>query len=348
MPKESTHLYLAKNLFDGLCIKEGAQTDYPAAAEVLATAPNLFMLGAVAPDSVFNYIRGGAISVFRHYSSYSHDSSGHNLFGFLPRMAESKLPVIPSLSFALGAICHLTADTVFHPMIYYFTGNDNPGEKQAAIRHYRFETGLDQKLRLLFPELKKALMYHHIRGMEFSSEEFAAALKTIHLPEDAADLVDQTDLLSMFNQHARHESYYGKRFFSILARLLDPLTGFSGELPALFFRDIPGTADKKQVRDFMDKPVEFRYPAGGQVKTASFKQLQHDFTSLFIKQLAPIENELAKRSDSKPEWEILLPAFEMLAPHNPNTGLPSPFSGGDNHETPMTEFCIRSFEQIWE
>ncbi len=47
-----------------------------------------------------------------------------------------------ALSLGAGIICHILADTVFHPLVYYHSGMSrvHPG---ATARHRRFETALD-------------------------------------------------------------------------------------------------------------------------------------------------------------------------------------------------------------
>ena len=157
MPKETTHQYLAEFIAKEITVSD----EFPKVSELLKAAPNLFIMGSVAPDSIFNYTKGPAKEFFSNYAAYSHGKSPEicengGLFGFLGRFAETGLPTGPALSFGLGAVCHLSADIIFHPPVFYFTGTDSMESNEAMVRHLQFESELDRRLRYIFPELKKS------------------------------------------------------------------------------------------------------------------------------------------------------------------------------------------------
>ena len=52
-------------------------------------------------------------------------------------------------------ISHLTADFIFHPPVFYFTGTDIGKTGEAMIRHLYFESELDRIIRWIFPRIKK-------------------------------------------------------------------------------------------------------------------------------------------------------------------------------------------------
>lgn len=345
MPKESTHLYLAAMASDIIA------ESLPATASVLNSAPNLFMLGSVSPDSIFNYTSGGAKEFFKRHIDYSHNPRSHNLFGFLQRFADAELPLIPALSFGLGTICHLSADAVFHPMIHHFTGQNLPGRKDATVRHYRFESALDKTLRRLFPELRSIHLSPHLKAMELPPNLFASALEAIHVPPEEAGIAPAAEYLSMYRQHAKHERYYGGFFYYTLTRLINVLlAGSREELPALFYRDSGGRLTEKQLlrerSAFFNIAVSYLNPVTGNAHEKSFAQMQDEFTSLFTDYLRPVEQCLT-RGSADPAWDDLSPAFEAMIPKDPNTGLAAAYRCETDNENHMSFFSLKTFEEVF-
>lgn len=108
-------------------------------------------IGAVAHDAPY-YYRLGADPAFTHIAEALHSQFGQDTLK--PLLAAGReIPKQPAQqhgrlwSFLLGMLSHYATDIVFHPMVYYFTGDyysSDPGErKRARARHRLLEVYLD-------------------------------------------------------------------------------------------------------------------------------------------------------------------------------------------------------------
>ena len=128
-----------------------------------------YRLGAISHDAPY-YHRYGK-SEFRFIAKYLHGGFGHDTFEPLLKLLEGaeKDSDDRATSFILGMFSHAVVDQVFHPMIYYFTGDyydaDKTKRKLARSRHRLFEVYLDSYIRKskqfsispdLFDETEKA------------------------------------------------------------------------------------------------------------------------------------------------------------------------------------------------
>ena len=107
--------------------------------------PALFVLGGVTPDINFYCMAGPGAKQIQALSAPFHRPDRKALtpvLEFLDRRLANGKKDLPALALAAGAICHIMADTVFHPLVYYFAGMDgvHPG---ATVRHRQFETAMD-------------------------------------------------------------------------------------------------------------------------------------------------------------------------------------------------------------
>lgn len=145
MPKEITHWTLAALLAEEL----------PADSlfyEPIHSFPNLFFLGAIAPDIPFYYLAGPKTSLIQKLGAPLHGSDVRSLGPVLEMLDQNPGRQPAVLAFAAGVICHLLADTGFHPLVYYFSGKEgiHPG---ATARHRQFETALDLHFSFLYKPL---------------------------------------------------------------------------------------------------------------------------------------------------------------------------------------------------
>ncbi|MDC7125214.1 MAG: zinc dependent phospholipase C family protein [Spirochaetales bacterium] len=344
MPKESTHLFLSHAVIEKIETNSTFRNIY----EIINKSPKMFYAGSVSPDSIFNYLNGSAKVYFKQYANYSHNSNSHNIFAFLQRFANEDLPFMPALSFALGTISHFTADMIFHPVVFYFTGKDKIGSDEAEIRHYKFESCLDKTIRWLNPWLKD---FHLPPFTNLSREErftLTKALEIIHLPPEQNGKLDSKEFVSMYKQHTHHESLYGKGSIFFLTSFINFITkGKKEKLNALFYADIRKQSEEEDINYLMNKKINFNNPATGIECSKSLSVLIKDFLYLFMENVTPIAKALNNISPEKnPEWADIENAFDKIPSRNPATGLIS-YYGENNKTQPMTFFKIRSFDSVW-
>ena len=137
MPKEISHWYLAdlvkKNLPEESVFKEP-----------VITHETLFFLGAVTPEIPFYYLLGPKASRILAAAEPFHRPDAGALtpvLSFFDRMG-GVVADPGALSLGAGIICHILADTAFHPLVYYYSGQSRV-HAGAMARHREFETALD-------------------------------------------------------------------------------------------------------------------------------------------------------------------------------------------------------------
>ena len=138
MPKENTHLHFAKT----------TKNYSPDILEIIDRNLEYFYLGSVSPDTLF-YSKKAHI---KDVADYIHGRDGNltNIFVFdlLDEARQTKNEKL--LTFVFGMLTHINLDIVFHPVIFYLTGNyhhkDEDKRMKAIYRHRRYEVALDKRL----------------------------------------------------------------------------------------------------------------------------------------------------------------------------------------------------------
>ncbi len=136
MPKEFTHWLVADVVKDRL------------SAGPLKTAleenPNLFHLGAVLTDSPYYSVFSNRGRSFKKLADALHGE--HFAYPFRNLVFRyGARPDSKRLAFLAGALCHITADSTLHPLVYYFTGHSEASDTESA----RHASGLHRKLETL-------------------------------------------------------------------------------------------------------------------------------------------------------------------------------------------------------
>lgn len=149
MPRELVHWKILEDAVRQLPVESARN-----ARQCLEQQQAAAYLGAIAHDGPFYYKNGS--HPFEQVAEIMHGKYGGDTFAPLRRAAqhivdcdESNRPVL--WAFFLGLLSHVVTDTIFHPMVYYFTGNYNsldPEERRKArIRHRILEVHLDSWVR---------------------------------------------------------------------------------------------------------------------------------------------------------------------------------------------------------
>ncbi len=168
MPKEITHwtlaAALAKKLPDDSLFYQPIQSFF-----------NLFLLGAVTPDIPFYYFAGPKTAFIQNLSALFHGSDARALVPVLAFLDQTPDREPAALAFAAGVICHILADTMFHPLVYYFAGMDglHPG---ATARHRQFETAMDLHFWHLSDDWSRNSLTRVVRKIEVSKRRLIGLL----------------------------------------------------------------------------------------------------------------------------------------------------------------------------
>ncbi|HEY8909956.1 MAG TPA: zinc dependent phospholipase C family protein [Desulfosporosinus sp.] len=150
MPKELTHWHIAREALQrGLPVKVG---------EIITSNPALYYIGAVAHDIAYYDLSKPSEARIERVANQLHGMDGENTLVPLSEMMDTALKQDDNqalLAFLLGMLTHFVADSAFHPMVYYMSGNyfaKDPDERSKAVfRHRLLETGIDLWLETVDP-----------------------------------------------------------------------------------------------------------------------------------------------------------------------------------------------------
>lgn len=161
MPKENTHLYFAHEILK--------QLDNQELVDLIKRNMRYFYYGSVAPDT-FYYGKGEEM---REISEYLHGRYGNltNEIVFEMLNDAKKYKSEMDLVFALGYLTHCGLDIIFHPVVYYLSGNyyDPDPEKahEAIYLHRHLETYLDNVINGKY-YFNNLINYKTLRGLSFA------------------------------------------------------------------------------------------------------------------------------------------------------------------------------------
>jgi len=182
-------------------------------ADAASAFPEFVGAGAVAHDSGYYLWKDPDAHAV---AERLHGRGGYDSFEPFRRLAgrESSLP--EGLAFGFGALSHLAADVVFHPLVYAWTGSEDSEDDQVRwgwpYRHAACETALDSHLEKLWgpPPFRSVARLKHRCGPQLIS------LQTAFSGANAGPLI---------SAHARRQNLFHRRWASWLAHR------FRGEHP---------------------------------------------------------------------------------------------------------------------
>ncbi|TGE37711.1 hypothetical protein E4K67_13405 [Desulfosporosinus fructosivorans] len=142
MPKELTHWHIARAVL---------QRGVPAqVGELIECNPALYYFGAIAHDIGFYDFSKPTEANIERVANQLHGVDGEDTLDPLIKMMEEALSQNNKrnqIAFILGMLTHFVADSTFHPMVYYMSGNyfaeDPEGRGKAVFRHRLLETAID-------------------------------------------------------------------------------------------------------------------------------------------------------------------------------------------------------------
>jgi hypothetical protein len=161
LPKLLTHWVFAEDL------RRGMPADWRV-RKAVDRNPNLYRLGAILPDTPFYLLWGaGARDLYRQAERFHERGAGIERFLATVGPAAGSAATEQRLALAAGIFCHATADAVFHPMVYYFSGF---GTSAARCRHHRLEVCIDLHFTRNFkrPEIQR--LDEILRGVEVDND----------------------------------------------------------------------------------------------------------------------------------------------------------------------------------
>lgn len=184
VPKELTHWHIAR---------EALQKGVPAmVGGIIANNPALYYFGAVAHDIAFYDLSKPSEASIERVANQLHGVDGENTLLPLIEIMETALTQKnqqPYLAFVLGMLTHFVADSTFHPMVYYMSGNyfaEDPLERSKAVfRHRLLETAIDLWLETIDPiEYPSDLIHLWREAGELGHQAFKLFIRHFAYNED--------------------------------------------------------------------------------------------------------------------------------------------------------------------
>lgn len=268
MPKEILHWMIADEAAKMLCGSD--------LGKAVSAFPNCFRLGAVFPD-LFFYIAGYRNS--RRYLELAneyHGNDGEDTYTILRQLVmlpKDDLFIGQIRAFCAGWIMHIHTDSVFHPLVYYITGNyhdPDPLVKTLAVQnHRRFETLMDMRFAVRAGMGTKAFLLKSV----ISGLELPFHCLTERLPHRNS----QGEILHDFDL-AASQSLKNFQFLQYISRkrILGNLLCLAHPFLPDWAREIATVFDSSQLMSRfsgLDGKFHYRNPVTGEEKTASIDDL---------------------------------------------------------------------------
>lgn len=292
MPREIVHWLVLERAKEALPARGASAT-----AKTLNEFPAAAYLGAVAHDAPY-YYRLGADASFNHVAESLHGRFGQDTFDPLRAMA-ADISMRPDneraelWAFLLGMVSHYAADVIFHPMIFYFTGDyydpDTKARKAARARHRLLEVYLDSWFHQHIQTWNSDLISTVLKSLGRSLTNIAALLEQNcgvdivpeHIRnENAAEEKDEKWERSFWHMAKLQELFYSTPVGFVMRQVNTLSFGAFDEYDALC------SYGRRRPLKFFEEPLSFENPIERTPITASITELLgsavNDCTSLFL------------------------------------------------------------------
>ncbi len=227
-----------------------------------------FVLGSVCHDCGF-YQRGQEYEYLKKMSDRLHGKGSNDSFAPVKALLKyyrsgGQVPAYV-LAFAAGALCHIAADTVFHPMIFYYTGKTE--EDGGFYRHAAFESALDQYLQKKYPAPFRGKVHRaYADAKKLVSEE--AFLECLGVFYSGDDSLTKQEARRLITSHQKIQRLFSSRLLRLLGRLVYvPVRGSNKDMSSVFY-----PVGRRQSR-FFENPLSWCNPVTGEAYSGSVESL---------------------------------------------------------------------------
>jgi len=282
MPKEISHWYLADRV----------KSNLPADSvffQPVHTCENLFFLGAVAPDIPFYYLLGPRSARIQAAAEPFHRSDSKALTPVLTFLDGVKQTSVDAGALSLGAgiLCHLLADTWFHPLVYYYSGMSriHPG---ATARHRQFETALDLYFLHQTRARARTSLGRILSETEVTRKKVLGYLGTLFGLDKPGDT---TCLEYAVRSHVFCQALFQKKgVYRMLSGLNRGGHGFLDVVLSLVYPD-----DEKEIPFFFDRLFQYRDPDTGQACRARISDLARETETAALSVLTRVSDRMVQQ-----------------------------------------------------
>jgi hypothetical protein len=266
MPKEITHWAIAEKIYQHL--PDGSHLK-----QLIRQHKNLYLIGAVLPDTPFYLIYGKHGKMMNRIGEEMHDNPADSYVP-LAEAIRCYEPHIPDdvLALFLGIISHIHADSVFHPCVYYFSGiSDHPdGRKKAVARHHTLETFLD--ICYMRDYAGRLMFYELLNHAEISAERLLDAASRIFSGFHKAQRCDEfrEAIQKAFRAHSFIQNLFDKDSLKIILDLLNRIPVKNADLCMSYFYPYR----KPEPVSIFVRPFSYHHPVTGEACCHTVKELE--------------------------------------------------------------------------
>lgn len=305
MPKELTHWHIARE-----ALKRGVPVEVE---KIIASNPAVYYLGAIAHDIPFYDLSKPSDLSIEHIANQMHGVDGENTLTPLIEILEMALnqtnPKQASLAFLLGMLTHFVADSTFHPMVYYLSGNyfanDSVERGKAVFRHRLLETAIDLWLKKVVPmDYPENLNHLWREAGEPGRQAFELLIE--HFANQGDSRVKALFMRARRNHRFLQTAYSWstpRRVLALYRRNGHPEVE---KLEALFY-------SQPLDLSLFDGTIEWLHPVSGELNKTSLDELFNES----VKKVIILFQQLAEQTIE--EWPLLM---RTLPPLSLDTGLP--------------------------
>ncbi len=303
MPKEIAHISIARSVVEKL-------PDQSLFSRAISGCPNLFLYGAVAPDTFYYYLLGPDLRSTQKLTKPFHTSDSSCLDPVFNLLRINGHDKDKTLAFTGGLLSHMATDTVFHPMIYYFCGHDDL-HVGATARHRAFETALDFYFITDSVRQKKTDLNRIMIQLEISPTEL------VDLFERLFSLEKNRQRLSIklaVKEYLLANQILKNRFiYKIIKSLHQYGLGIPGSIEALFY---PSARPFRL--SFFRNTLYYRDTKTGKPLTTTIDRLVENTVQQTVHLLGKLESAIKsnqKRAEirSDPAWSFFRPDLSKQA-----------------------------------
>jgi hypothetical protein len=271
--------------------------------------PQAAFLGAISHDAPYYYKLG--LHPFSKVAEKLHGSDGEDTLEALRKIAhfarhcasEHRQNLLNS--FLLGFCSHVAVDAVFHPMVYYFTGNyydPDPKKRHLAVaRHRLFETHLE---RLFVPLIQQGAGPASLSKSNWTLGAFLSAIPSSDREFIGRTLARATSDASEFSEECLTQFWtksfkHMSRMISLLHRrsisvLLSKLKAF--DIAFLVCAEALCTWPRQGVSERLKEPLHFCNPITGEEQQATVFELADKSATLCLELLSRLHPALDDES----------------------------------------------------
>lgn len=293
MPKEYAHWYLAERTREAL--PELSNRRLGSLRAVLDRNLETYLVGAVAPDILF-YAKDA--SALEEAAEAAHGSHGEDTFKGVRAVlqggtAASEREAASVL--ACGILTHVMADAVFHPLVWYYSGN-------SIERHWIFETCMDLYLRKLYLLPNGGLMQRLLRADSLNRRLLARSLSRYFFGFD----VDNAALINAaLSRHARLQ----RLFYSPLAAAAIRAAGLLR--PGLRrFLGLSYAAQRARSTHSFAGEITFEHPVTCEPRSTTFEALAGQAAAAAVEPIAVLWRSLDAEDPAGELSEMRGPSLE--------------------------------------